>query len=153
MCGNRSTAAFTLIEVLIVVVIMAVLAAIVIPKINAPIDDARQSTLSHNLHTLRAQIGMYRINHLNRYPTIQNDSLPQLTRATNSQGQEGPPGLDYPYGPYVVIIPRNPYDDSDKVSSVSAPGVEPTAISGGLGGWQYDATTGGIWPNNPRYFQ
>ncbi len=153
MRENRSTEAFTLIEVLIVVIIMAVLAAVVIPMIDAPIDDAMQSTMSHNLHTLQAQIGMYGINHLSQYPTIQSDSLPQLTRATNSQGQVGAPGSDYPYGPYVVVIPRNPYDKSDKVSSVSAPGVEPTGISGGLGGWQYDETTGGIWPNHPAYFQ
>ena len=153
MRGNRSTAAFTLIEVLIVVVIMAVLAAVVVPMIDAPIEDAMQSTLSHNLHTLQAQIGLYRINHLNQCPTIQNESLPQLAQATNSQGQVGLPGPDYPYGPYVTVIPPNPYDGSDKVSSVSSPGVEPTGISGSLGGWQYDETTGEIWPNNPRYFE
>jgi type II secretory pathway pseudopilin PulG len=138
--------------VLIVVVIMAVLAAVVLPRFYDPTRDAQQSTLDHNIHVLRSQIELYRANHLGNYPAIQNESLPQLTKSTNAQGQFGPSGAAYPYGPYLVVIPPNPFDQSDKVSPVAVPGAVPTAVSGGLGGWQYDQATGDIWPNHPEYF-
>ena len=55
-CGS----AFTLIEVLIVVVIMAILAATIIPQFTDSTKDAKASTATFNLHTLRAQIELYR---------------------------------------------------------------------------------------------
>ena len=53
MRGNSR--GFTLIEVLIVVVILAVLAAVIIPHFTDCSDDAKKSTLTHNLSILRAQ--------------------------------------------------------------------------------------------------
>ena len=47
--------AFTLIEVLIVVVIMAILAATIIPQFTDSTKDAKSSTVQFNLHTLRSQ--------------------------------------------------------------------------------------------------
>src|SRR5215475_6955444 len=91
---------FSLVEMLIVVVILAVLAAVIIPHVTDVSDDAKTSTLKHNLYTLRAQIGMYTVTHNGRFPTIQNQTLPQLTSSTNSLGQIGPAGTDFPYGPY-----------------------------------------------------
>src|SRR6476659_1356734 len=52
--------AFTLIEVLIVVVIMAILAATIIPQFTDSTKDAKQSTVRFNVHTLRSQIELYR---------------------------------------------------------------------------------------------
>jgi len=144
----------TLIEVLIVVVIMAILAAVVIPQFATSTEDARASTLQFNLHTLRSQIELYRIQHFGRLPEIINEDLPQLTNATNAQGQIGPPGPDYPYGPYLQHgIPPNPYDGKNRVVQVATPGQVPTAPADNGGGWQYDPTTGGIYPNNPEYFR
>ena len=145
---------FTLIEVLIVVIIMAVLAAVIIPQFTDTSRDAKESTLKHNLHTLQSQIELYRADHLERYPTIQNDGLPQLTQATDRAGKIGPSGPDYPCGPYLVgEMPRNPFDDSNKVTAVAVPGQKPTAAVGALGGWQYDASNGAMWPNHPAYYK
>lgn len=47
---------FTLVEVLIVVVIMAVLAAVVVPQFAASTDDAKASTAQFNLSTLRSLV-------------------------------------------------------------------------------------------------
>ncbi len=144
----------TLIEVLIVVVIMAILAAVVIPQFATSTEDARASTLQFNLHTLRSQIELYRIQHFGRLPEIVNEDLPQLTNATNAQGEIGTPGPDYPYGPYLQNgLPPNPYDGKNRVVQVTTPGQVPTAPADNGGGWQYDPTTGGIYPNNPEYFQ
>jgi general secretion pathway protein G len=151
--SRRPASAFTLIEMLIVVVIVAVLAAIVVPQFWVSTDGAKESSLHHNLHILQSQLELYRMDHLGRYPTIQNNSLPQLTKPTNTAGEIGAAGPQYRFGPYIVVLPLNAYDNSDKVTAVATPGEEPSEVSGTLGGWQYDETNGTIWPNNPESFK
>ena len=147
--GNlRNRRAFTLIEVLIVIVIMAVLAATIIPQFSSSTTDAMESSLKFNMHTMRSQIELYKIHHLGNYPTIQAASLPQLTGATNVSGTVGDAGADFPYGPYVDNeLPANPFNNSSDVTA----GTGAAFIDDGTG-WQYDATTGGIWPNNEEYY-
>jgi general secretion pathway protein G len=145
--------AFTLIEVLIVVVITAVLAGVVITRYTDISHDAKDSVLEHNLHILRSQIGLYQTSHHGEYPSIQDKSLPQLARATNSSGNMGAPGTKYPYGPYVDQVPNNPFNDNNKVVSVDKPYAVPTAPASASGGWQYDEATGNIWPNHREYFE
>lgn len=150
---RKERQAFTLIEVLIVVVIMAILAAVIIPQFASSTTDAKRSALEFNMHTLRSQIELYRIQHGN-YPIIINEDLPQLYNATNLAGEIGTPGPAYPYGPYLTNkLPVNPYNNSSKVVAVSTPGVKPTGVVSGGAGWQYDQSTGAIWPNNPEYYQ
>lgn len=159
MSRNRLRNAFTLIEVLIVVVIMAVLAATIIPQFSASTEDAKESSLNFNTHSMRSQIQLYRVHHLGLYPDQIGDAtdgwLPQLTKPTNAQGETGAPGdVSYPFGPYVDgEIPVNPFDGKNAVTQVDLGGAKPTAVSGAAGGWQYDPNTGAIWPNNPEYFQ
>jgi len=150
---SRGRGGFTLIEVLIVVVIMAVLAGVLIPLVNAPTKDAKDATLKHNLHTMQSQLQLYRIDHVGSSPKIQESSLPQLVKATNTQGETGLSGSNYPHGPYIADIPPNPFDDSSKVTAVASPGKPPTGVVGNLGGWQYDETTGMIYPNNPEHYK
>lgn len=140
----RKTKAFTLIEVLIVVVIMAVLAATVIPQFASSTADAKQSAVKFNTHTLRSQIELYKIHH-GAYPDdLTGDSLPQLLIKTDAAGD---PSDDGPFGPYLDgDIPANPFDNSNKVTSTDEEA--PTTHTGTLGGWQYNPTTGGIWPNH-----
>ena len=52
----------------------------------------RQARLNHNLHVMEAQLEIYRAQHLNHYPTIQSNGLPQMTSATNTAGEIGAPG-------------------------------------------------------------
>ena len=153
MASSPCRNGFTLIEVLIVVVIMAVLAAVIIPLVDNPATSAQESVLKQNLSVMRSQMELYRIDHLGKYPNIQSSQLPQLTRATNRQGETGLPGPDYPHGPYIVDLPPNPFDQSDKVTAVAVPRKEPTGVVGTLGGWQYDETTGSVWPNHAEYYQ
>lgn len=148
----RGPRGFTVIEVLIVVTIMAVLAAVIIQRTILCTSDAKQSTLKHNIHILETQLQLYRAAHVAEFPSIQNNSLPQLVRSTNVEGKIGPSGPDYPLGPYVIDIPPNPFDGSSKVTAVQQPGVTPTGVVGNLGGWQYDETTGAVWPNHAEYY-
>ena len=152
--SSEHRSGFTLIEVLIVVIIMAVLAGAIIPQFTSTANDAKEATLSHNMHVMRSLIELYRTNHLGSYPAITDDDLPQLSSATNSAGEIGTFGPDYPYRPYIVhALPPNPFGGSNKVTAVATAGEKPTAVVGSLGGWLYDATTGDIWPNNDEYYQ
>ena len=147
MNKNRRSG-FTLIEVLIVVVIMAVLAAMIIPQFAASTKDAKDSSLLFNMHTLRSQIELYKIHH-SAYPAITAGALPQLTSATNISGTPGAAGDAFPFGPYISDeLPNNPYNNDNTV--VAGDG---TAQVAGGAGWQYDVNTGGVWPNNSEYFE
>ena len=69
MSKNRRDG-FTMIEVLIVVTIMAVLAATIIPQFTTSADEARQSQLAFNLHSLQAQIHLYHLQHNSLFPDV-----------------------------------------------------------------------------------
>lgn len=148
MSGNHRRNAFTLIEVLIVVIIMAVLAATIIPQFSSSTKDAKESSLGFNQHTVRSQIEMYKVHHLAEYPEFANLET-QLTEATNISG--GTTG-ETPYGPYMTEIPANPFNDSNAIVAVATPGTEPAAVVAGGAGWQYDETTGGFYPNNAEAY-
>jgi general secretion pathway protein G len=150
MCRNTRRAAFTLIEVLIVVIIMAVLAATIIPQFSSSTRDAKDSSLRFNLQTIRSQIELYRLHHNSRLPEFDNFVM-QMTEKTDVNGTQTGPLL---YGPYLQgSIPANPFNASNAVVKVAAAGVEPTGVVAGGAGWQYDETTGGFYPNNAEYYE
>ena len=59
--SKRSTRGFTLIEILIVVVILGILAAIVIPQFSSASQEASISSVRSQLQTLRSQVELYRV--------------------------------------------------------------------------------------------
>jgi len=151
MSAKARERAFTLIEVLIVVVIVAILSGTVISRYASSTYDAKEASLRTNLRILRPQILLYQHDHNGQFPVIQNADLPQLTGVTNAAGQIGAGGPDYPFGPYIDAIPPNSYDGSNKVSPVANPGVAPVGPVGIRKGWQYDATNGLTFPNHATY--
>jgi general secretion pathway protein G len=151
MKRNQSRKAFTLIEVLIVVIIMAVLAATIVPQFSASTEDAKGSSLDFNLHTMQTQLELFKLHHLGTLPTI-TDFVDQMTKPTNQSG--GSTG-DTPYGPYIQgEIPYNPFNNSNEVVAVATEGSEPSdVVDGGAAGWQYDQSTGRIYPNNSEAYE
>jgi general secretion pathway protein G len=150
MSGKQRRSGFTLIEVLIVVVIMAVLAATIIPQFSSSTKDAKESTVKFNLSTIRSQIELYKLHHLGAVPdgTV---NLKQLTLATNASGTTGTAGTSFPYGPYVQgSIPANPFTNSNKVTLFTGTGI-PTASGAADAGWLYRASTGEIWIDDTNY--
>ncbi len=61
-------AGFTLVELLIVVIIIAILAAIVVPQFSTATVDAQEATLDANLAAMRSAIELYRAQHNGAYP-------------------------------------------------------------------------------------
>jgi prepilin-type N-terminal cleavage/methylation domain-containing protein len=146
---RRRRNAFTLVEVLLVVVIMAILAATVIPQFSTSSEDAKESTLAFNIHTLRSQIELYKLHHKGNAPAITAGDLPQLTTGTNVDGATGTPGDEYPYGPYLVNgVPPNPITG---ISTVTAQATWPPSAETETGGWLYHEATGQIAPDSEDF--
>ena len=141
--------AFTLIEVLIVVIIMAVLAATIIPQFSSSTDDAKTSSVKFNLHTIRTQIEMYKANHMGKVPTLANFKV-QMTEKSDINGTKTG---ELTCGPYIQgDIPANPFTGTNTLVAVSAAGVTPTGVVAGGAGWQYDQSNGNFYPNNAEYY-
>jgi general secretion pathway protein G len=145
---SKLRSAFTLIEILIVVVIMAILAATIIPQFTDSTADAKKSTAIFNLSTLRGQIELYKTHHAGVRPSA---TLIELTQTTNAAGTAGT-GAAFPYGPYLREIPDNPLTGSQAVKAVmNNPAAAGDVTSGGAG-WLYHAASGNVWLDHPTYY-
>lgn len=136
---KRSTQGFTLVEILIVVIILGILAAIVIPEFTQASEDARQSAIVSDLQTVRSQIELYKVQHNGLKPTA--DIVDQLTKATTTDGTvDDANGV---FGPYLQKFPSNPCAPKDPtgVDTEGDPGT-------GDEGWHYNPTTGDFHAND-----
>ena len=111
----KAKSGFTLVEILIVVVILGILAAIVIPQFTDASTDAKKSTLKTDLQTVRSAIGLYKIQHSDALPTAGGLSFTNdMTQYTNEAGTtaSATPVAGYK-GPYLQKIPTNAFDGDD----------------------------------------
>src|SRR6476659_2138627 len=93
---------FTLVEILIVVIILGILAAIVIPQFTSASQDARKNSLVSQLQTLRSQLELYKLQHLDQLPSTLIGGSPAWTQLTNKTDASGATGVGtaFPFGPY-----------------------------------------------------
>jgi type II secretion system protein G len=145
---SRKNRGFTLIEVLIVVVVLAILAATIIPKFSDSTRQAKSSNAQFNLHALRSQVELYRVHHNGTVPTLLNFSK-QLTQKTKADGTVD--NTSGEYGPYLQHIPLNPFNNDRTV--VDAGGNPPSQVNSSGGGWLYDETSGNLWANEVNHLQ
>ena len=147
---RRASAGLTLVEILIVVLVLGILAAIVIPKFSDATQQARESQLKKDLQSIRAQLELYKTQHGNQYPAAGDGDdaatfVAQLTGKTNAQGEYGPSADPAPtLGPYLRVLPTNPF----AVGGASDVEVGDTQHPDGQPGWFYDPATGSFHPND-----
>src|SRR4051812_28511043 len=108
---------FTLVEILIVVIILGILAAIVLPKFSNASQSARQNTLKDDLHFLRSQVILYKAQHRDVPPGYTGgtasgaataaDFVQQMTSMTDDKGNVVAGGANA-FGPYLSQMPANP---------------------------------------------
>jgi general secretion pathway protein G len=131
---------FTLVEILIVVVILGILAAIVIPQFTQASTEAKQSSLVSDLQTVRSQIELFKVQHNDNLPGWQNSTwLQAMTGYTDQNGNVVAQGAVGAFGPYLQKVPNNPFVDPPAdvtvTIGVAAPGT-------GAGGWYFNSGTG-----------
>ena len=138
---------FTLVEILIVVIILGILAAIVIPQFTEASGEARVSNLMTNLQTIRSQLLLYKTQHLETLPASGagedgDDFADQMTQYTDVDGSvNATPDSDFPYGPYLQTIPVNPVSGDNTVTVVQD-GATAFAAPDADGGWWFNSVTG-----------
>jgi general secretion pathway protein G len=147
----RANSGFTLVEILIVVVILGILAAIVIPQFTEASTEAKENSLCSDLQTLRSQIELFKVQHNDVPPgnTVASGSVtPDVTKFENQMiyctdingNTASTPSkvrdTTYIYGPYLERVPDNPFTNSNDVVA--------TAGTAGTEGWVYNTSSGEI---------
>ena len=122
---------FTLVEILIVVIILGILAAIVIPQFTNASQDARKSSLKSTVQSVRSQIELYKLEHGDQLPNIvgSGTNWAPLTTVTTYNGKD--------FGPYMHQQPKNGMTDTSSVAD--GPG---TAVPSGGEGFVFDYNGG-----------
>jgi general secretion pathway protein G len=126
----KTARAFTLVEILIVVVVLGILAATVITMASSSTLSAKESAVATDLQLLRNFILIYKAQHLEVSPGYPNGStsvtptsdafVAQATTASNSSGVTAAVGTSgYERGPYMQMIPVNPLNNSRSVMVVA----------------------------------
>ncbi len=120
---HRTRRAFTLIEILIVVVILGILAAIVIPQFTDASTEAQEASLRSQLQTVRSQLELYRVRNGDTYPNLATTGWTPLIS-----------------GDYLQAAPKNPLMPSGSQTSVGA------SVTGNAWGW--NNSTGELTAND-----
>ncbi len=170
-------AGFTLVELLIVVIIIAILAAIVVPQFTSATIDAQESALDANLAAMRSAIELFHAQHTNLYPGgvagsgTSSNTCPAGSTASTAAINTAPAFMDhlllysdasgkacslgdsatFKYGPYLRKgVPPDPITQKGAVAAeiaVTFAGT-PLAPAAATGGWAYDTRSGQIVMNS-----
>ncbi len=132
---NRQSG-FTLIEIMVVVVILAVLGALVVPKILENVDKARVTRAQSDIRAIQTALDLYRLDNF-KYPTTE-----QGLQALVKQPAD-PTITNYRSGGYLPSLPKDPWSNPYQYVSPGADGrdyeITTYGRDGKPGGEGYDA--------------
>lgn len=134
----RRKSGFTLIEILIVVVILGILAAIVIPQFTNASETAKGSNLLSQLQTIRSQFELYQVQHGGNYPPVLTGGGSDWRELTEKTDLDHTLNAAGKYGPYLQQAPANPFISDDTLA---------ITVGDGTAGWIWDAGTNMIYAN------
>jgi general secretion pathway protein G len=94
---------FTLIEVMIVIVILGVLAALIVPKVMGRPDEARAAAARQDIFTIMQSLKLYKLDN-RRYPTTE-----QGLAALVQKPSQAPVPQSWSAGGYLEKLPNDPW--------------------------------------------
>jgi general secretion pathway protein G len=146
---------FTLVEILIVVIILGILAAIVIPQFTNASQDARKNSLTSQLQTVRSQVELYKLQHLDQLPPAlaAGGAAPgvwvEMTSKTDADHTISATGK---FGPYLQASPVNPLNNNADVALTTADyGSGGGTNTLGSSGFLLNVSTGKIWATSAQF--
>ncbi|HET8699157.1 MAG TPA: prepilin-type N-terminal cleavage/methylation domain-containing protein [Gammaproteobacteria bacterium] len=167
---QRVERGFSLVELLIVVIILAILAAIVVPQFANTANDARGSATDSSLAGMRSAVELYKQQH-GAYPgalaatggtcpagstagtgaiNTNQAFIDQLTRYTNITGQSCT-GTDATFnlGPYLRAVPVNPKNNLATVQILTGAILGALPAPDNSHGWIFNVVTGEMAADSP----
>jgi type II secretion system protein G len=106
MCGSQKLRGFTLVEVLVVVVVLGILAAIIVPQASGARIDARMGAREADMNAVGKALEMY-ANDNGNYPRV--PSWSGDAPSYGGKGYEGPTAYIPDLSPtYMKVLPRDP---------------------------------------------
>src|SRR4051794_11696101 len=140
---------FTLVEILIVVIILGILAAIVIPQFTNASTDARKNSLTSQLQTVRSQLELYKLQHNDKLPTFagatSDAQWEQMTLQTDVNGSTAAATKDF--GPYLQQTPTNPLNTNGKIANGIVDVTSSSSFAAGTG-FYVNTANGKVWATN-----
>jgi general secretion pathway protein G len=127
---KRNSRGFTLVEILIVVIILGILAAIVIPQFTNASNDARNNSIASTLQTVRSQIELFKIQHADTPPVAAGMWSVMLGKSSTVDTQTS--AATGVFGPYLQQAPINPANGQSAIGAAAATTV----------GWVYTVNNG-----------
>jgi len=117
--SNRRQAGVTLIEMMVVVVIIALFAALVLPRMMGQADRARKTAARAQINAFMTALGSYKLD-TGSYPTTEQGLQALRAKPENASGWQGPytdKEIDNdPWGhPYVYHFPGEHGDEPDLI--------------------------------------
>ncbi|MHC4684176.1 MAG: type II secretion system protein [Planctomycetota bacterium] len=143
----KAKSGFTLVEILIVVVILGILAAIVIPQFTDAAMEAKESRVRTELQTMRSQIELYKVQHNDFLPGNAGTGYTAVSFTAALTGQtdvNGESGTDF--GPYMQSLPTNPFNNSSGVEEAAVD--QTTGDATDATGWWFNNVTGAFGAND-----
>ena len=103
LTGDRTQRGFTLLEIMVVVVILGILAALVVPKIISRPDEARVIAAKQDIASMMQALKLYRLDN-QRYPTTEQGLQALLVKPTTA-----PIPPNWKPGGYIERLPKDPW--------------------------------------------
>lgn len=136
---GRLNGGFTLIEVMVVVVILGILAAVVVPRVMNRPDEARVVKAKQDVRALSAALDLYRLDNF-RYPTTEQGLDALRVKPTNL-----PSGARWKEGGYLDSTPQDPWGNAYHYLQPGQHGsfdLYSLGADGAVGGEGFDADVG-----------
>jgi general secretion pathway protein G len=99
---SRSASGFTLIEIMVVVVILGILAALIAPQVISRIDDAQITKVKQDIRAIDSALKLYRLDRF-RYPTTDEGLNALVTPPSDTS-------VPWPAGGYLDRLPKDPWN-------------------------------------------